>query len=310
MKHSHPPALLGQVGDTDIRLLRVFRSVVDCGGMAAAELELNVGRSTISRHVKDLEERLGLVLCRRGRSGFQLTDEGRRVYEDTLRLMESLDAFRANVGQMHGELAGTLQIGLFDKMVTNPVSRVDRAIRAFTQAAPQVTLSITVGALNTIEPAIMDGQMQVAIVPDHRRSQSLDYLPLFDEQMRLYMGSEHPLFGRRRGAQIPADDIRACAFAGLAFHSPNMEATRRLGLKRTATATDQEAIALLILSGSHLGFLPEHYAAQFVEQGLMRPANAAGMRYDVQFVAITRRAATPSRLTQAFVEALRAAHSG
>ena len=48
----------------DLRLLRVFRAVVDCGGMAAAELELNIGTSTVSRHIKDLETRLGLVLCR------------------------------------------------------------------------------------------------------------------------------------------------------------------------------------------------------------------------------------------------------
>ena len=60
-------ALLGQVGDVDLRLLRVFKAVADCGGMAAAELELNIAMSTISRHVKDLEQRLGLVLCRRGR---------------------------------------------------------------------------------------------------------------------------------------------------------------------------------------------------------------------------------------------------
>ena len=30
-------ALLGQLGDMDLRLLRVFKTVVDCGGMAAAE---------------------------------------------------------------------------------------------------------------------------------------------------------------------------------------------------------------------------------------------------------------------------------
>ncbi|RAD19160.1 LysR family transcriptional regulator, partial [Burkholderia multivorans] len=62
-------ALLGQLSDMDLRLLRVFKGVVQCGGMAAAELELNIGISTISRHVKDLETRLGLVLCRRGRAG-------------------------------------------------------------------------------------------------------------------------------------------------------------------------------------------------------------------------------------------------
>ena len=54
-------AVLGQLSDMDLRLLKVFKSVVDCGGMAAAELELNIGTSTVSRHVKDLETRLGLV---------------------------------------------------------------------------------------------------------------------------------------------------------------------------------------------------------------------------------------------------------
>ena len=55
-----------QLGDADLRLLRVFKSVVECGGMMSAELELNIAVSTISRHIKDLETRLGLVLCRCG----------------------------------------------------------------------------------------------------------------------------------------------------------------------------------------------------------------------------------------------------
>ena len=82
-----PRAPLGQLSDMDLRLLRVFRSVVECGGMAAAGLELNIGVSTVSRHIKDLEIRLGLTLCRRGRAGFALSDEGQQIYAETLRLL-------------------------------------------------------------------------------------------------------------------------------------------------------------------------------------------------------------------------------
>lgn len=305
---AHPKALLGQVGDTDIRLLKIFKAVVDCGGMAAAELELNIGRSTISRHVKDLEERLGLVLCRRGRSGFALTDEGRRVHADTLRLLDALGAFRANIGQMHGELSGTLRLGLFDKIVTNPAARIDRALRLFRQRAPEVRLELSVGALNALEPQVIDGQLHLAVVPDHRRSQSLRYDLLFREDMRLYCGREHALFARSRRTLALAQ-VQACDYVGLAFHSPNMEVTRRAGLRRTATATDQEAVALLILSGAYVGFLPPHYAQAFVEQGLMRALELPGLGYTVDFVAISRQAATPSRLTQAFLDALREVHA-
>ena len=47
----NPVAPLGQLSDADLRLLRVFKAVADCGGMASAELELNLAMSTISRHV-------------------------------------------------------------------------------------------------------------------------------------------------------------------------------------------------------------------------------------------------------------------
>ncbi len=90
-------ALLGNVTDNDLRLLRVFRSVVACGGFSAAELELNINRSTISRHIKDLETRLGVTLCRRGRGGFALTPEGQQVHASAMKIMAAMQEFQHEV---------------------------------------------------------------------------------------------------------------------------------------------------------------------------------------------------------------------
>ena len=62
-------AALAQIADLDLKLLKLFKTVVECGGFAAAETELNISRSTISIHMSKLEARLGLSLCQRGRSG-------------------------------------------------------------------------------------------------------------------------------------------------------------------------------------------------------------------------------------------------
>ena len=97
-------AVLGQITDADWRLLRVFTAVAHCGGMTAAELELNISTSTISRHVKDLESRLGLVLCRRGRGGFALTPAGERILQETRQLLAATDRFRASVDELHQRL--------------------------------------------------------------------------------------------------------------------------------------------------------------------------------------------------------------
>jgi len=66
-----------RVHDVDLRLLRIFVAIVECGGLSAAESRLNIGRSTISAHLSDLEVPLVFNLCRRGGAGLELTDNGR-----------------------------------------------------------------------------------------------------------------------------------------------------------------------------------------------------------------------------------------
>lgn len=303
-------AALGQLSDMDIRLLRVFKSVAECGGMAAAELELNIGTSTVSRHIKDLETRLGLTLCRRGRGGFALTTEGQQIYAETLRLLAGVDAFRSSVDEIHRRMGGQLNIAIFDKTASNPQAHIGEAIARFTDLAPEVSLHLHVAPLNAIERGVLDGQFQIGVIPGHRSSQTLAYDELFTETMFLYCGAQHPLF-EVTPTQEPPDweALRVHDFAGLGYHSPNMEISQQVRLQRHATGYDQESIATLILSGKYLGFLPDHYAQSFERNGQMRAVKADLFRYDCSFFGIVRRSPQPSRVTLAFQECLRTAHA-
>jgi DNA-binding transcriptional LysR family regulator len=302
-------AALGQLSDMDIRLLRVFKTVVDCGGMAAAELALNIGTSTVSRHIKDLETRLNLTLCRRGRAGFALTPEGEQIYAETLRLLSGVDAFRSRVDEIHQRMGGELHIAVFDKTASNPAAHIGPAIAKFAAQAPDVALHLHVAPLDAIERGVLDGQFQVGIIPGHRSSATLTYDELFSETMYLYCGPAHPLFTAPPSAEpLDWDALRAHAFAGLGYHSPNMELTQQVQLARAATGYDQESIATLILSGCFLGFLPDHYAAEFVRQGQMRAVRPQGFNYRCSFFSIVRASPQATRVTQTFQACLRQAH--
>lgn len=302
-------AVLGQLSDMDLRLLQVFKAVAECGGMSAAELELNIGTSTVSRHMKDLETRLGLTLCRRGRAGFALTPEGQRVYDETLRLLSAVDTFRSSIDDIHQRMGGRLDVAVFDKTASNPAAHIGDAIALFAAQAPEVSLQMHVASIPAIERGLIDGTFQVGIIPAHRASQSLVYANLFTETMLLYCGARHPLFGTDR-AQLTWDALRAYQFAGLGYHSPNMELSHSARLPRKATGFDQESIATLILSGRYLGFLPDHYAEGFERQGLMQAVQPAQFFYPCQFVSVLRRSPQPTRAAQAFAQCLTRAHGG
>ncbi len=298
---------MGQLGSSDLRLLKVFKNVADCGGMAAAELDLNIGISTISRQIKDLETRLGLTLCRRGRAGFALTAEGQRIYEETARLLDAADSFLLGVDDIHRRMGGQLEIGVFDKTATNPEAHIGEAIALFAQAAPEVALQIQVSTINSIERKLIDGSLHVGIIPAHRNSESLVYERLFGETMLLYCGTAHPLFKASHDL-LDWKALAAHQFAGLGYHSPNMEASQRAGLRRAATGLDQEAIATLILSGQFLGFLPDHYADTFEQLGRMRSIRPAEFHYACDFVCVMRKSPAAARAAFVFRDCLLKAH--
>jgi LysR family transcriptional regulator, transcriptional activator for bauABCD operon len=302
-------AFLGQISDLDLRLLRVFKAVVECGGMAAAELELNIGTSTVSRHVKDLETRLSLRLCRRGRGGFALTAEGERVYREILRLLGSVEAFRGSIDDIHRRMGGQLELAVFDKTATNPEARIYAAVTRFSETAPDVRLSIHVASINRIERGLIDGTFHVGVIPTHRNSKILSYRDLFGETMFLYCGNRHPLFGTKHN-DLTWARIRTFPFAGLGYHSPNMELSHRQKLDRTATGFDQEAIATLVMSGRYLGFLPVHYAESFASRGSLEAICPSRFKYSCRFASVIRGSPEPPRAVRLFENCLRDAHEG
>ncbi|MEM8977433.1 MAG: LysR family transcriptional regulator [Pseudomonadota bacterium] len=296
------------IQQADLRLLRVFQTIVQSGGIAAAEMVLNVGRSTISRQLSDLELRLGVKLCDRGPGGFALTEEGTRIFDAANNLLSSVDNFTVEVNEINDRLVGRLSIALFDMTLTNPEAQVASALRAFDDIAPDVDLQVRILGTDATERGILNDEIHVGIIPTHRKSTSLDYYPLYNELMYLYCGQTHPWFSRDDDAISPKE-IREARFAGLEFHSPNMAVSQKERLNHQAQVNDQEALAILIQSGRYVGFLPDHFAHPYEEQKVVRKVRPDRYRYEIEFSAIVKHHPTPSRIARAFLQCLRDAHS-
>src|SRR5690606_15837071 len=114
---------------------------------------------------------------------------------------------------------------------------------------------------------LLDGRLHVGALPLITTLSGLQYDPLYEEQSLLYCSSTHPLFRAR--ANVDARQLAGTAAVAPSYRlSPEALALHR-NLDCTAKATDREAIAFLILTGEYVGFLPDHYAAAWVEKGLM-----------------------------------------
>lgn len=205
------------LGDAELRLLRVFASVVQHGGFSAAQSALGMTQATISTHMRHLEERIGLRLCTRGRGGFQLTEEGRLVYDATLELFGSLEKFQSRIGEAQGELSGNLSFGTVDAMISNRDLNLPGALAAFHAEAPRVHLEIDVAAPQILHQGLLNGSYQIVLMPSvgsvmpNVRSQ-----PVFSEVQKLYCADGHPLFDRP-DADLTDTLLEAQSFAGRTY---------------------------------------------------------------------------------------------
>lgn len=300
--------VMNRVTDVDIRLLDIFKTVAACGGFTAAEFELNIGRSTISKHISDLETRVGRKLCHRGPAGFSLTSDGEHVLHATDDLFVAIDNFQEQLDEAHSDLTGKLRIACFDHSSSNPAAKVFKAIQMFRDSAPGVTLDISMQPPNIIEEGVINGRINLGIVPLHRRSPMLNYYDLYNEDMRLYCGQDHVLFGLAN-KKHDLFDLRKFSYAGLSFNSPNMAIHQNLKLRKSAFVQNEEALTLLILSGRYLGFLPTHTAKPFLESELMHELHNDSVAYTSTMSAIVRKSASTGRRLNTFLDCLTMAHS-
>ncbi|MES3708673.1 LysR family transcriptional regulator [Pseudomonas putida] len=295
-------AAVHQVTDFDLRLLKIFKTVAECGSFSAAEVTLGITRSAISLHMSDLEKRLGMRLCQRGRAGFALTDQGRDVLNASETVLVAIEGFRSEVNQMHQQLRGDLNVGIVNNLVTQPKMQITHALKAVRAEGTGVRINLSMSTPGEIERSLLDGRLHVGAVPMISPVSGLDYSLLYEERSNLYCSHEHPLFDRSVAvSEAELKEVNAVV--------PSYRMTAKaIGLHQMfnvgASATDREGIAFLILTGSFIGFLPDHYAASWVEKGVMAAINPSQLYFDSKLAIVTRKGRRQNLILDRFLDAL------
>ena len=193
-------AFRGAVSDVDLRLLKVFRTVVEHGGFGPAEVVLDKSKSAISLDISGLEQRLGATLCTRGRGGFALTAEGHAVYAAARQLFDDLAAFGDRVATATGRLGGAVTVFLVDNIVSIAAGPIATALGAFARRHPRVSLTLESATPGGVEAAVLDGRADFGISVLPRALAELETVPLFREELVIYCGRGHPLFAAATAA--------------------------------------------------------------------------------------------------------------
>jgi DNA-binding transcriptional LysR family regulator len=124
----------------DLNQMLIFVRVVEDGSFSAAAQALGMAKSTVSQHITQLEERLGVRLLQRTPRQLHLTDAGAEYFRRAQDLIRAAGAAEAAVTAFHDMPRGTLRVTAPRDLAPGLVPVIEGFLRMY----PEVTIDLLV----------------------------------------------------------------------------------------------------------------------------------------------------------------------
>ncbi|WP_421550516.1 LysR family transcriptional regulator [Kluyvera intermedia] len=157
----------------DIRLLRYFAVVAQENNMSRAAQRLFMSQPPLSRHIRQLEERLGVTLFVRHTKGLTLTDEGLRVLDIIRPLLAQQDKTYAALSQLGQAGSQSMRLGLTTALEQGVFASLEMQLEA-----KVTTLNIVRHGSPELVRQVRRGKLDAALVALPLETGGLTVIPL------------------------------------------------------------------------------------------------------------------------------------
>lgn len=119
--------------------MRTFVRIAERGSLSAVARELGTGQSTVTRHLRELEEAVGAPLLNRTTRRVAMTDEGSRYYAHCVHILRLVEQAAEEVRDTHRTPAGTIRVSCTAAL---GVLHITRLIFAFQTLYPDIRIDL------------------------------------------------------------------------------------------------------------------------------------------------------------------------
>lgn len=145
----------------DIRQLKYFLTITEEGGVTAAARRLNMSQPPLTNQLKQLEEELGVSLFVRENKRLILTDEGRILYQQAIKLTRDFDKTLSIFDDLKKGMRGSLTIGCTYSL---SILYMPNIIKDFLYANPDIDLSMHEANTDVLLQMLDSDKIELAIM--------------------------------------------------------------------------------------------------------------------------------------------------
>jgi LysR family transcriptional regulator for metE and metH len=184
----------------DLQHLLIVREVDRSGSLTAAAEKLHLSQSAVSHAIRRLEERFRVPVWERQGRGVRLTQAGSYLLAVAGRVLPQIENAERVLREFAEGRRGALRIG----MECHPCQQwLTRVVDPFLRSWPRVDLDVTTAFRFGGLAALLGHEIDLLITPDPIERPNVTYLPVFDYELVLAVGPQHPLAAK--STAMPSD---------------------------------------------------------------------------------------------------------
>jgi DNA-binding transcriptional LysR family regulator len=194
----------------DLHQLRVFQSAARNKGFTRAGDELHLSQSTVSQHIKLLEDELGCPLFLRVGKRVLVTEAGNLLLQYAEKIFHDLKNAEMALREISALKRGALRLGVGATTLTY---RLPHVLGEYNRRFPDIELIVQTGTTEFLLDGVKAQRIDIAIVMSPGAPQpGLNIQPLGDEELVFVLNRNHPLAGRRTLAPADLSSLRFILF--------------------------------------------------------------------------------------------------
>jgi DNA-binding transcriptional LysR family regulator len=201
--------------DIDLKTLRLFVAVCDCGNIARAAEEAHIEPSAISKRIGQLESDFGVSLLTRGRRGVETTPAGAALLEQARGILFAMERVSTDLAAFGRGVKGRVSVCASSSAIAEAL--LDD-IASFMREPANADIKVDVEEKLTADlvQQLREGATSVGVCWDSVDLQGLQMRPYRNDQLALALHADHPLAGRK---SITFDETLAFDYVGLPPHT-------------------------------------------------------------------------------------------
>jgi len=264
---------------SSLNSLLVFHKVAKHKSFSKAAEGLFISQPAVTKHIKELERKVGMGLIRRGRGGFDLTEAGEILFKHTHKISSHLQEIESALGNLKKDHHGVLKIG-----TTESYSKclMPKLLSEFQTSHPSIKIFLEVGNSEEIEKSLLVYKNDLGLIGVTKTSSKVETIPFLKEPLVLIVSPNHPLAKRKIVSLIELEGypfiIRA---KGSTTRRIVLEAFRDLNIRPSLLieAGSSEFIKQWVSEGKGVSVIVKRIVEDEEKRGMLKPIPLAEKIY-------------------------------